>query len=356
MVKKRIQSVQNQLNHNEAVIITGDANRRYFTGFASSAGTLLITSHSADFIIDFRYYEKAYNSISHCNVVLAEKLYMQLRELLKNNNISKIYTETSYISLKDFETFRTELSDFEVSSESKMDEYVLELRSIKSDEELKAIKEAQKITDDTFGYILERIKPGRTEREIMLDMEFFLRKQGSQGVSFDFIVVSGKNSSLPHGVPTDKIIESGDFVTMDFGAVVNGYRSDMTRTIAVTSISEEQRYVYNSVLEAQNEAFKAIHPGTRCIDVDSAARNYIYSKGYEGCFGHGLGHSIGIEVHESPCFNTRDRTILKPGMILSVEPGIYLPGRFGVRIEDVIVVTENGFENITHCEKKLTVL
>lgn len=356
MVKKRIRFIQSQLEYNEAVIITGDANRLYFTGFASSAGTLLITNHSADFIIDFRYYEKAHNSISHCNVVLAEKLYMQLRDLLNKHNITTIYMETSYISLKEFETFCVELSDFVVSSDNKIDTRILQLRSIKSDEELKAIKEAQKITDDTFNYILERIKPGRTEREIMLEMEFFLRKQGSQGVSFDFIVVSGKNSSLPHGVPTDKEIEPGDFVTMDFGAVINGYRSDMTRTIAVTSISEEQRHVYNTVLEAQNEAFKVIQPGTPCIDVDSAARNYIYSNNYEGCFGHGLGHSIGIEVHESPCFNTRDHTLLEPGMILSVEPGIYLPEKFGVRIEDLVYITENGFENITKSPKELIIL
>ena len=214
----------------------------------------------------------------------------------------------------------------------------------------------EKYIEEQSKYILERINPGRTEREIMLDMEFYLRKQGSRGVAFDFIVVSGKNSSLPHGVPTDKEIEAGDFITMDFGAVVNGYCSDMTRTVAIHEVTEEQREVYNTVLEAQNKAFDMIRPGTPCIEIDQAARNHIYQRGYEGCFGHGLGHSIGVEVHESPCFNTRDHTLLQPGMILSVEPGIYLPERFGVRIEDMVHITADGFENLTASPKDLIIL
>ena len=172
------------------------------------------------------------------------------------------------------------------------------------------------------------------------------------GVSFDFIVVSGKNSSLPHGVPTGKEIEKGDFVTMDFGAVVNGYRSDMTRTVCVGVASDEQKAVYQTVLNAQNLSFEKIKPGIKCRDVDFAAREYI-DKTYPKCFGHGLGHSVGIEIHEDPAFNTRCETKLKPGMVLTVEPGIYIPAKFGVRIEDMIVVTENGFENITKSPKNL---
>lgn len=353
---KRIEFIQNQLNNNEAVLIVSGSNRLYFTGFSSSAGTLLITKNRAEFLIDFRYFEKAAETIKHCNVILAECLYTQLSKILSDAAISLVYTETSQISLSQYNEFCTALSDYEFSSDSKLEDIIMKQRSIKSTDELMCIQAAQKITDNTFKYILERIKPGRTEREIMLDMEFYLRKQGSQGVAFDFIVVSGKNSSLPHGVPTDKPIEIGDFITMDFGAVVNGYCSDMTRTVAVQRANEEQLEVYNTVLEAQNKAFEAIRPGTPCIAVDQAARNHIYQNGYEGCFGHGLGHSIGIEVHESPCFNTRDDTQLEPGMILSVEPGIYLPERFGVRIEDLVYITNDGFTNITASPKELIIL
>ncbi len=355
-MQRRIETIQKHLNHDEAMLIVGGANRLYFTGFTSSAGTLLITKNTSDFLIDFRYYEKAKSTIDHCNVILAERLYIQLDKLLAEAGVSVVYIETSYIDLGQFESFKKELSNYEFTVDGKMDELILKLRSIKSDDELRYIKDAQKITDDTFNYILNRITPGRTEREIMLDMEFYLRNQGSQGVAFDFIVVSGQNSSLPHGVPTDKPIEAGDFVTMDFGAVVNGYRSDMTRTVAVGKVDDEQCRVYATVLEAQQRAFEIIKPGVPCIAVDQAARDHIYQQGYEGCFGHGLGHSVGIEVHEAPCFNTRDNTPLAPGMILSVEPGIYLAERFGVRIEDLVYITDNGFENLTFSSKELIIL
>ena len=179
---------------------------------------------------------------------------------------------------------------------------------------------------------------------------------GSEGVSFDFIVASGKNSSMPHAVPTDKKIEAGDFVTMDFGAVINGYRSDMTRTVAVGHVTDEQTKVYNTVLKAQTAALDSIKSGMVCKDIDKIARDIIYNAGYENCFGHGLGHSVGIEIHESPCFNLRDTTLLQSGMVLTVEPGIYLENNFGVRIEDMVVVTNEGCINITKSDKKLIVL
>lgn len=352
----RIQSVQQILEAKEALLIMSPVNRKYFTGFSASAGTLLITKNSADFIIDFRYYENAEKTIKSCNVVLCDRLYAQLNEYLKKYGITSIYIETSYMDLSQYKALQSNLSSYNISIDDKLDQFILNLRSIKSPEELNSIKVAQKITDDTFSYIVNHITAGRTEREIMLDMEFYLRRMGSEGVSFDFIVVSGKNSSMPHGVPTDKKIENGDFITMDFGAVINGYRSDMTRTVALGNVNDEQRKVYETVLEAQKRAFEVIAPGVPCIEVDRAARNYIAESGFDGCFGHGLGHSIGLEVHESPCFNTRDETPLKPGMILSVEPGIYLPEKFGVRIEDLVYITEDGFENLTASPKELIVL
>lgn len=349
-----IQKLQNELKAGEAMLIISGANRLYFSGLKSSAGILFVTKDSADFLIDFRYYEKAIKSVHICNVVLLEKASVQLQELAKKHGVQTVFIETSSITVAEKNRYNEIFGN--ISEDAKLDHKIIAMRRIKTPTELENIKRAQKITDDTFSYILGQICPGQTERELMLEMEFYLRKQGSEGVSFDFIVVSGKNSSLPHGVPTDKAIKKGDFITMDFGAVVSGYRSDMTRTVAVGSVSEKQKAVYETVLAAQQRALDAIAPGKICKDIDAAARDYIYSNGYKGYFGHGLGHGVGIEIHEGPCFNTSDETVLVPGMVITVEPGIYLPNEFGVRIEDMVVITENAYENITNSNKELIVL
>ena len=222
------------------------------------------------------------------------------------------------------------------------------MRAVKDNSELENIIAAQKLTDDAFGYILNHISAGRTEKEVMLDMEFYIRKAGSEGVAFDFIVVSGKNSSLPHGVPTDKKIENGDFVTLDFGAVINGYRSDMTRTVAVGGVSAEQKAVYYTVQKAQKAALAAIKPGVKCADIDKIARDIIDKAGYKGRFGHGLGHSVGVEIHEAPSFSQRSNAVTRAGNVITVEPGIYLDGKFGVRLEDTFLVTKTGRKKLTY--------
>lgn len=356
MIKKRVETIQNNLEKDTALLITSGPNRFYFTGFESSAGNVLITKNEAYFLIDFRYIEKAKSVVKHMEVKLSTKPLDEVKLLLEKNGVKNIFVETYSMSVENFGKFEKGLSNVKVLTDSKMDKLIEEMRAIKTLDELEAIKKAQKLTDETFSYILERIEPGRSEIDVMLDMEFYMRKLGSEGVPFDFIVVSGKNSSLPHGVPSDKKIEKGDFVTMDFGAVIDGYRSDMTRTIAVGSVSEKQKHVYDTVLKAQLEAFKAIKPGVVCKEVDKVARDIIYGAGYEGCFGHGLGHSVGIEIHETPCFNTVCETITKPGMIITVEPGIYIENQFGVRIEDMAYVTEDGAESLTFSEKKLIVV
>ncbi len=212
------------------------------------------------------------------------------------------------------------------------------------------------MSDETFQYILPRIEIGRSEKELALEMEFYIRKNGSDGIAFDFIVVSGENSSLPHGVPTDRKFQKGDFVTMDFGARVNGYCADMTRTVALGEVTDEQKSVYNTVLKAQEMALNKIKEGAVCKDIDAIAREFINKSGFENCFGHGLGHSLGIEIHESPACNTRDMTKLQVGNIMTVEPGIYLENKFGVRIEDTVLVTDNGYENFIKSPKELTIL
>lgn len=321
----------------------------------SSAGTVVITKGDAFAFYDFRYIEKARQTVKNCKVILADKLYSQIKETLKREGVTEILIETDTVTLDGFARLKKAFEGFTISKSDSLSQKILALRSIKSHCEIENIKAAQAITDKAFSHILNFIKEGISEKEIMLELEHFMRKEGSEGVAFDTIVVSGKNSSLPHGVPSDKEVEKGDFVTMDFGAVVNGYRSDMTRTVAVGFVSDEQREVYERVLIAQTEALKAIKAGAICRDIDKIARDIINEK-YDGAFGHGLGHGVGLEIHENPAFNMRDETVLKLGTVMTVEPGIYLENHFGVRIEDMGIITENGFENITKSPKGLIIL
>ena len=356
MFLSRIQRVQEKLSVGEAFLVGSDVNRFYYTGFESSAGTVVITADKAVLLIDFRYVEKAKATVTACEVRLSERLDSELADLCREWSVKTLYLETRSTPVSRFNAIQRALEGVDVVSDDKFDQLTEDMRAIKTPRELELLRRAQKMTDDTFSYILNHIKVGRTEKEIMLDMEFYMRRLGSEGVSFDFIVVSGKNSSLPHGVPTDKPVENGDFVTMDFGAVYGGYHADMTRTVAVGDITDEQRHVYDTVLHAQLEAEKAVRAGVVCKDVDKVARDIIYDAGYEGCFGHGLGHSVGVEIHESPAFNSRCETVLQSGMVLTNEPGIYLENKFGVRIEDMLYVTDEGSINLTASEKKLICL
>ena len=351
----RIKILQSHLEKEEAVFITSYANRLYYSGFASSAGAVVITKTSAWLLIDFRYYEKAAKVVTACDVILLNNFADQVRALC-GQTVKAVYVETGQVCLDRFRAWKRSLPEYTFLDEDKIQKAILHQRSMKSSREIANMQAAQQITDETFSYILPRIQAGRTEREIMLDMEFFMRKNGSEGVAFDSIVVSGKNTSLPHGVPTDKVIETGDLVTMDFGAVCNGYRSDMTRTVAVGRIGQEEETVYQTVLAAQEAAFSCLKPGAICREVDRAARDLISRAGYDGRFGHGLGHSVGLEIHENPACNTSCETVLQSGTVMTVEPGIYLPDRFGVRIEDMVVIRENGFENFTKSAKNLMIL
>ena len=356
MFKERVQRIQSALEPGQAFLVTGETNRFYFTGFHSSAGSVLFTPNEAVFLIDFRYYEKAAATVDGCRVQLCKKLFEEVGEICAANDIKELFIEANVISIGRLASMREALPNVTISEENRFDLLVEEMRTVKNQKELSLIREAQRMTDETFTYILNHIAAGRSERDIMLDMEFYMRRLGSEGVSFDFIVVSGKNSSLPHGVPTDKLVQAGDFITMDFGAVVGGYHSDMTRTVAVGSATDEMRLVYDTVLKAQLESEKAIRAGAVCSDVDKVARDIIYAAGYEGCFGHGLGHSVGVEIHESPAFSPNCDAVLRAGTIMTVEPGIYLENKFGVRIEDMVYVTDEGSINLTASPKNLIIL
>ena len=356
MIKQRTDRICNELKNGEAFIVSCPANRFYLTGFNSSAGTVVITHKKAYFIVDFRYFEKAKRVIDSCEVLLTEKLWEQINGILKNDGVKTVYIENRTIALAEYSSYKKNLLDFEVSDDATIEDFLYEMRSQKNRDELQAMKAAQQLTDETFEYILDYIRPGKTEKEIALEMEFYMRRRGSEGVAFNFIVVGGENSSLPHGTPTDRTIRRGDFLTMDFGAVIQGYNADMTRTVAIGEVNEKQKAVYDTVLSAQLSAIKQIKAGAVCKDIDKIARDIIDNAGYKGCFGHSLGHSVGVEIHESPSFSPKDDSILKSGMVLSVEPGIYIENEFGVRIEDVVYVTDEGCYNLTKSPKELIII
>jgi Xaa-Pro aminopeptidase len=341
----------------DAAIIISDENRRYLTNMKSSAGTLVVTAKKAYFIIDFRYIEKAKTIITDFDVILQENdIFSQIDGILKENAVKTVAVESASMTVSQFQKFISKLPNYEFSNSNTISNLVSDLRSVKNDEEIVFMKNAQAITDKAFLHILDFIKPGMTEVEIALELEYTMKKLGASNLAFDSIVVSGTNSSLPHGVPSMKKIELGDFITMDFGAAYNGYCSDMTRTIAIGKISDEQRKVYDTVLTSQLMALDAICAGKKYSDIDKIARDYIYSQGYEGCFGHGLGHSLGLNIHEEPRFSSLCDEITAVDTIMTVEPGVYLSGKFGVRIEDMVVIKENGCVNITKSEKNLITL
>lgn len=339
----------------DAALITSPVNRRYYTGFASSAGTLLITRAGAFFLVDSRYAEGAEQAARGCKVILQKKYGEQLRELLRENGVRCLALESRHVTLSQLRALEETLEDVELEVGDRLCEAIGVQRRKKDPEELEAIARAQSIADRTFTHILNYIRPGRTEREIALEMEFHSRGQGSRGEAFPFIVLAGANTSKPHGTPSDYAVRPGDFVLMDFGCLWDGYCSDMTRTVAAGRPSERQRLVYETVLAAQRAALAVIRPGTACSQVDKTAREVIDATGFAGRFTHSLGHSLGLEVHENPNFSPACEVLLEPGFVLSVEPGIYLPGEFGVRIEDLIAVTGEGFRNFTGSPKDLII-
>lgn len=354
-----INSLMNNMprNADSALIVTPE-NRRYFTDFASSDGILVVTREGSIFFTDSRYIEAAQKTVTCCEVAEGKKVYEQIRDFLNAKNVKNIAVEQSGITLAQYENLKKNenLKAFELLGDSSLDKAISTLRQVKNSAETDRIKAAQRITEKAFLHILDFIKVGRTEREIQLELDFFMLRNGAEALSFDTIAVSGVNSSMPHGVPSDKKIENGDFITMDFGAVVDGYHSDMTRTVAVGFVTDEQRMIYETVLSAQMNALSVLKAGVSCKDADKAARDVIASEGYGEFFGHSTGHGVGIEIHEKPNLSPLSDAVLNAGNVVTVEPGIYLPGKFGVRIEDMAVITENGCENLTNAEKSLIIL
>lgn len=350
-----INNLQSAINIGEAFLVVSPENRRWLTGFASSDGYLLITNSNSVFLTDSRYIEAAQKTITDCDEIeLLTSFTAQLPEYIEKLGIKTVFTEAEKLSVAEFAKIKNTLP-CECIAE-KTDEEINSLRRIKNETEKQKILAAQSIAEKAFDHILGFIKEGITEREIALTLDFFMLKNGAECVSFETIAVSGKNSSMPHGVPSDKKIELGDFITLDYGAVVDGYHSDMTRTVAVGEVSSKQAEVYETVLAAQKKSLEVLCAGVSCKDADAAARDIIKNAGYSNFFGHGTGHGVGIEIHEEPRVSPKSAAILREGDVVTVEPGIYLPSEFGVRIEDMAFITANGHENLTKSPKNLIIL
>lgn len=336
----------------DACLVTSHSNRFYLSGFRSSAGIVFLTKDKAYLIVDFRYYEMACNKVGKSiEVILADGRFSDyVEELIKKHKIERLWFEDCEMTVNELSIYQKRFEKIEFCY---IGNALADARAVKTPEEISFISEAQKITDKAFTHILDFISKGKTESKIALELEFFMRSNNSDGVAFDTISVSGAKSSLPHGTPSDMVLTENSFITMDFGAKYNGYCADMTRTVVLGHANDEMKKVYNTVLEAQMLALDKIRAGVLGSIVDKAARDHIYSSGYEGCFGHSTGHGLGIDVHESPSFSPNYAKPIPENAVLSVEPGIYLEGRFGVRIEDIVVVKRDGYENLTCSPKEL---
>ncbi len=340
-----------------AALIMSEENICYFTSFHSSNGYLVVTGEKSYFFTDSRYIEAAENKITSVDeVMLLKSVKDDLVPFINSLKKKRLHIEAERLSLSKYNNLKKLFSSLELIGDGKLDEKISEIRTVKTREQVNTIVKAQRIAEKAFDHILKFISVGKTEKEIALELEYFMLKNGADALSFETIAVSGKNSSMPHGVPTDKKVENGDFITMDYGAVIDFYHSDMTRTVAVGEVSSKQAEVYETVLKAQDAAFAAMKANVSCKEVDRAARDLIKNAGYGDFFGHGLGHGVGVEIHELPTLNPNSEALLKPGHIVTNEPGIYLPGEFGVRIEDMALITEDGYENLTKSEKKLIIL
>ena len=339
-----------------AVLITSDINRFYYSGFKSSAGAVLVTADSVTLLVDFRYIEAATKTaFNHIDVVCYKRLFDSLNEIIESEGIKRVVVEDNCVTISQLNDIKSCIKA-EIIDDFKLSDKILDFRMIKTDDEIDKIKRAQSITEKSFNELLNYIKPGVTERRLALELEHLMKLNGAEKIAFDIIAISGKNTSLPHGVPSDKKLCCGDFVTFDIGALYDGYHSDMTRTLALSYATDEMQNVYNIVLNAHRAAAEKIKAGNTCADVDSAAREYISKNGYGECFGHTTGHGVGLEIHEKPTVYLTNDTVLRPNMVITNEPGIYIKDKFGVRIEDMYLVIDDGYEDLATIDKELIIL
>ncbi len=339
----------------DGLLLTSRYSRHYGAEFDIAEGVAIVTKAGCRYFTDSRYIESAQNNLKGFEVLEMNRQnpYMKLlNEAIADFGVSKLGFEEVYLTVAEYQHFKDNLQAELIPYNWKINGF----RGVKEEWELELMRKAQSITDKAFSEVVKRIQPGMTELQLQAELIYCLYKNGATGLAFDPIVVSGPNTSLPHGVAGERMIQKGDFITMDFGASYMGYCSDMTRTVAVGFATEEMEKVYNTVLQAQMAALAVSKAGTPGKDIDGAARKVITDAGYGPYFGHGYGHSLGLEIHEGPSPNAANAEAMPVGAVASAEPGIYLPGKFGVRIEDVVIYREDGHENITRSPKNLLIV
>lgn len=339
----------------DAILVADGYNMRYISGFTGATGYLYLSNDKQVILTDSRYTLQAKEESEAKGFAVIEisreKGYGDhLAELTAEEQVSALGFEDNAMLYSQVQNLRETIS---VAHWIPLQDSLSRFRQVKTPDEIGRIAKAEAIGDAAFAYLCEEMKPGMTELEIAAKLEYFVKTHGAEGISFDSIVASGLHSAMPHARPTAKPLEKGDFVTLDFGCIYEGYCSDMTRTVVIGKANEKQKEIYSIVLEAQLSGLAAVKSGVPCCQVDAVARGIIERAGYGAYFGHGLGHNVGLEIHESPALSPRDESILMAGMLESVEPGIYIPGFGGVRIEDLVAVTEDGCRNLTSSPKEL---
>ncbi|MFQ5912255.1 MAG: M24 family metallopeptidase [Nitrospinota bacterium] len=349
---KRVEALRRTLEAGAGFLVTSRENVRYLSGFTGTAGVLLIAGERAFFLTDFRYLSQSEKEVSGMERRICSKQIEGLSEVLGECGLSRLKFEAGSVSFWEYEELRRSLGGIELTPTQ---DIVEDLRHVKDEEELAAMRRAVELTAGAWGEILDSRIEGVKERDLAVDLEFRLKRAGSERTPFDFIVASGERGALPHGVASDRCVGRAELVTFDFGACVGGYYSDLTRTVSVGSVSDGLKEIYDVVLEANRAGIAAVKPGVRAKDVDAAARAVIEEAGHGEHFGHGTGHGLGLGVHEGLRIAKGQERELVCGMVFTVEPGVYVPGLGGVRIEDMVLVTGDGAEVLTaQIPKELT--
>lgn len=352
---ERVEKLRSKMREHDldSFLITNEFNLRYLTGFTGTTGLALITLERAYFVTDFRYTEQASEQCEGYKIVKNVKpLYEELGDLVNHLALANMAFEEQTVTFFQY----TELERLVECDLIPVTGIIESLREVKDVSEIETIRKACQIADSAFEHILTYIKPGMTEIQVANELDFYMRSLGASGVSFETIVASGLRSAMPHGVASDKVIEEGDFITIDFGCYYDGYVSDMTRTISLGEPSDKLKEIYQIVKGAQQRVLDVAKPGMTGIELDAVARDYITEHGYGEAFGHSTGHGIGLEIHEGPNVSKVADKAFVPGNIITNEPGIYLPGIGGVRIEDDMLITEDGMDRLTHSTKELIIL
>ena len=338
-----------------ALLVTSEVNRRYLCGFPASAGAVMVTKTRFLLLLDFRYYEAAQRCVPPpIEVVRVTRLIDDCNRIFLQENIQSVLIEDESVTIARYHELQDTLIP-QVLTEG-LSAKLNELRMIKTTEEVDKIIAAQRIAERAYTETLNILKPGVTEREVAVTLEHLIKTYGGERVAFDLICITGVNTSLPHGVPGERVVKEGDFFTFDIGAVYDGYHSDMTRTVAVKSATDEMQMIYDTVLTAHQKAARMIVVDNTAAMVDSAARDHIKNCGYGEYFGHSTGHGVGLEIHEAPTVYHTNHTVLRDGMVITDEPGIYLPERFGVRIEDMYLVQGESAVDLAAIPKELMIV